>query len=133
MRIILACLVVLMLGVPVQAQEAGPTNAQISDAIDRGVKHLKQLQTPKGDWARAEGASGATALAGWTLLECGVPADDPAVVKAADVVRKSVLESDTTYEIACAVFFLDKLGDPQDERLLLSLGVRLVGGQTRRG
>jgi len=92
---------------------AGPTRAAdkeaVNKAIDRGVAALKRLQGRDGTWPHAE--NGATSLGGLTLLECKVPPDDPAVEKAAAVVREASPRLTHTYSISLAVLFLDRLGD----------------------
>jgi hypothetical protein len=39
--------------------------------------------------------------------------------------------TDRTYDIALAILFLDRLGDPEDELLIESLGLRLMDGQAQ--
>jgi hypothetical protein len=99
----------------------------IDKAIDRGVEHLTKLQQPNGTWAHD--FKGATTLAAWTLLECGVSPNDPRVRKAADFIRGAALQSDWTYELSLAILFFDKLGDPEDEPLIEALALRLLAGQ----
>ena len=60
--------------------------ADIDRAIERGVSALKKRQGEYGTWSHTY-KTGATALAGLTLLECDVPASDKAVQGAAAVVR----------------------------------------------
>ena len=103
----------------------------IDKAIDRGVAALKQLQGRNGTWPHPE--IGATALAGLTLLECKVPADDAAVEKAAAAVREASLRLTHTYSIALSILFLDRLGDSRDIPLIESLTVRLLAGQSAGG
>jgi hypothetical protein len=111
---------------------------KVQQAVDRGVAYLKGLQ--QGDGAWAFGASdltqdvagpnvGATALAGLALLECGVPADDPQVQKAAGVVRGAAPGLAMTYAVSLSLLFLDRLRDVADEVLIDSLAVRLLAGQ----
>jgi hypothetical protein len=73
------------------------------------------------------------ALPGLTLLECGVPASDPVVKKATDIVRKAARAETHTYNLALMILFLDKLGDRQDRRLLQTLAMRLAAGQHPSG
>ena len=100
----------------------------VDKAIDRGVKALRKMQTG-GTWPHRE--IGATALAGLTLLECGASADDRAVRSAADAVRQQCPSLDTTYSIALAILFLDRLGDANDLPLIDSLTIRLIAGQIK--
>jgi hypothetical protein len=104
----------------------------IQRAIARGVFYLRAIQQKDGTWDGGEGA-GPTALAGLTLLECGVPTNDPAVQKAAVAIRKAAVDMANTYHLALAVMFLDRLGESGDVILIESLTVRLLAGQNTRG
>src|SRR5205807_5265577 len=99
--------------------------------------YLKKIQQEDGTWPRQGERGGhqigATALAGWTLLECGEDPNSPAVQKAAQVVRKASVGLTYNYAICLTILFLDKLGDPDDGDLIDSLAVRLLAGQTRKG
>jgi hypothetical protein len=125
---------------------------EITEAIDRGVAYLRKQQGKDGRWPYAPkneqiGASrsvlthpeadkrmvGATALAAWTLLECGAAADDSQVQKAAKVLREDCIRINYTYAMSLAILFFDRLGDPLDEPLIQSLAVRLITSQTSNG
>src|SRR5205085_9154596 len=82
---------------------------QVNHAIDRGVAFLRATQGRRGTWAvpGAPHQIGYAALPGLTLLECGVPANDPAIRLTADAVRRTAGQLDRTYEIALAILFLD--------------------------
>ncbi|HWG46352.1 MAG TPA: HEAT repeat domain-containing protein [Gemmataceae bacterium] len=104
----------------------------IKQAIDRGVTSLRRVQgRDNGQWPHIK--IGATALAGLTLLECGVADDDKAVLRAADAVRRSSITLTHTYSICLSILFLDRLGDPEDVPLIESLMVRLLAGQNSTG
>ncbi|HZT80033.1 MAG TPA: hypothetical protein VFA26_07425, partial [Gemmataceae bacterium] len=103
----------------------------VQRAIDRGVAYLKANQGQDGKWNRRE--IGATALAGLTLLECGVPAKDPSVQAAANAVRNESVQLTETYSLALAIMFFDRLGDPADVPLIESMAVRLMAGQGAQG
>ncbi|MBI1917470.1 MAG: hypothetical protein HYS12_22450 [Planctomycetes bacterium] len=105
--------------------------ANIDKAIDRGVAALKALQARDGTWPHE--TIGATALAGLTLLECQVPANDKSVAAAADVVRRASVTLTHTYSVSLTILFLDRLGDPRDIPLIESLTVRLLAGQSTDG
>jgi hypothetical protein len=110
--------------------------ANIQRAIDRGVVFLKSIQSNEdGMWhfGLPHQSIGATALAGLTLLECDVPASDPAVQKAADVVRQKCINCSYTYSISLAIMFLDRLEEEADVPLIQSMTVRLLAGQTGAG
>ncbi len=104
----------------------------IDRAVDRGVKELKSIQEGDGGWPHTQKA-GATALAALTLLECGVPIDDPAITKAAKVIREAAPTLTYTYTMALSILFLDRLGEAVDQSLIESLTARLMAGQNRNG
>lgn len=112
---------------------ANADDAAIQQAIQRGVQYIKQTQQPGGNWEFEGGHPGMTALAGLTLLECGVPATDHSVRSAALLVRQVALRDNSTYFLALAASFLDRLGDPADEPLLDSIMARLRAGQLKDG
>jgi hypothetical protein len=101
----------------------------IQAAIDRGVNYLKQNQVV----ANADETVGANALAGLTLLECGVPASDPAVQRVTGLVRSASPGLTHTYSLALSIMFLDRLEDPGDVPLIQSMTVRLLAGQNGAG
>ncbi len=103
----------------------------IDRAIDKGVAYLRRSQQKDGRWPLP--AIGATALAGLTLIECGVSADDPAVYRALRAVREEAPGTLTTYSLALAVLFLDRVGDKLDEPLIQLMGVRLLAGENSSG
>src|SRR5205085_8216618 len=76
---------------------------------------------------------GTTLLAALALLESGVPADDPAVQKAVELVRRNLGKITSTYGVSLAVMLLDRLGDPKDEELIRDLALRLVAFQSYSG
>jgi hypothetical protein len=117
---------------------APPVGAQDQEAIklmvNRGVAFLKALQGPQGAWPEDSGrGSGSTSLAALALLECGVPAEDPAIVKAVEVVREASIRETGTYSLSLAIMFLDRLGDSDDVPLIESMAVRLMAGQGSTG
>jgi hypothetical protein len=112
---------------PARAVDPGAVNK----AIARGVALLRTMQRANGTWPHPE--MGATALAGLTLLECGVPADDRAVARAAAAVREASLACTHTYSLSLGILFLDRLADPGDEQLIESMGLRLLAGQSAGG
>lgn len=91
-----------------QAQNA-PSETRIKAAIQKGVAFLKESQLQNGQWAYAfnhDHALGITALAGLALMENGVPADDPAIVKASEIVHRLSIRSSQTYDVSLAILFL---------------------------
>src|SRR5262249_20188333 len=97
--------------------------------------YLRKTQLKTGSWGGGTYAVGYAALPGLTLLECGVPAKDPAVAKAARFVRfySPTLNKHSTYQLSLAILFLDRLGDPKDRKLIQSMALRLVAGQNSAG
>jgi hypothetical protein len=104
---------------------------EVQRAVDRGVEGLRRMQDGEGKWPHSQ--IGATALAGLALLECGVGADDKAIQRAAEAVRRASYLEKHTYSISLSILFLDRLGDPADVPLIESLTVRLLGGQGNDG
>ena len=82
---------------------------------------------------------GFASLPGLTLLECGVPASDPAVQKAAKLVRAEAGSlggpnlNRATYQLALAILFLDRLGEREDEAIIQFLALCLIAGQRADG
>jgi hypothetical protein len=91
---------------------------RINEAIRKGVDSLKKEvlsrdrlyhRSELADVAPANAHHGAIALAGLTLLECGVAPDDPAVQRAAEAIRDAASLIHATYALAAAILFLDRL------------------------
>lgn len=95
-------------------------------AVARGVNFLKAE-------ARKETLLGARALAGLTLLHCGVSVKDAEVRRLAEEVRKQAPRLTKTYEISCCIWFLDRLGDKADRETIRALALNLVAAQGVRG
>jgi hypothetical protein len=130
-----ALLTAILLALPLRAAEKN----DIDKAIENGVAHLKSIQDADGMWHytsvppnKAQDV-GATALAGLTLLECDVPIDDPAILKAVKALREACISLDSTYSLSLCILFLDRLGDADDVPLIESMVVRLMAGQTGAG
>jgi hypothetical protein len=121
----------IALGLLLLAVPAPAAAEPIQQAIDRGVAALKKEQGFNGIWNRW--GIGSTALAGLTLLECGLPPNDPCVQKAADAVREASPSMAHTYTLSLIIMFLDRLGEPADTPLIQALGVRLLAGQNVAG
>jgi hypothetical protein len=117
-----------------QKPVTGLDQAKINAAIDKGVAYLRKTQNPNGTWHNGHGV-GYAAIGGLTLLECGVPANDPAVLKAAKFVRMNAasIRGHETYEMSLAVLFLDRLGDSRDRPMIQGLALRLMAGQLDSG
>ena len=128
---------------PVKAAENAPPpaveQAKIDKAIHDGAWYLANNQLPYGMWTDGKGGTAIghdvayAALPGLTMLECGVPPTYEGVQRAAQFVRLRSPNLAQTYDLALAVLFLDKLGDPRDKELIEVLTMRLVAGQTTNG
>jgi hypothetical protein len=126
---------------PLTAQE----QKRVKKAIEGGIDYLRRTQLATGSWVPGgpdvkldeysvkSYAAGFASLGGLALLECGVPADDHAVQKAAALVRKVGPDLFRTYDVTLSVLFLDRLDDANDRPLLRSLALRLAAGQTDLG
>jgi hypothetical protein len=85
---ILAAAVAACAPVPTEADEK--FRKDVAAAREKAIQFLKKAQGPQGNWEGlvlaflADMDGGATALVTLSLLEAGVPADDPAVKKALD-------------------------------------------------
>jgi hypothetical protein len=137
-----AGLMAVLVGLTSSGTARADRPANIQRAIDRGVAFLKTIQSPEdGMWRYgsvehgppSEHDLGSTSLAGLTLLECDVPPSDPAIQKAADVVRRECINTGQTYSLSLAIMFLDRLGEEADVLLIQSMTVRLLAGQNAYG
>jgi hypothetical protein len=106
---------------------------EIDDAIAKGVWFLKGQVQPDGSWGSPP--VGLTALPGLTLLECGIPGDDPLIRKARDLVRREVVQvgHPRVYQLALAILFLDRLGVYEDDDLIRYLALCVMAGQNPEG
>lgn len=139
--VVLAAMAVLPIEASQPLVEVEPQmQARIDQAIEKGIKYLSALQADSGTWSAQRGAEpgghhpvGYAALPGLTLLECGVPAHDPRIQKAAEFVRSHGPNLYQTYEASLAILFLDRLGNPDDKELIRTLALRLIAGQKPNG
>jgi hypothetical protein len=119
---VLAAVVIVLALTPASAQAQGrgrkpePLVEQVKRSIDRGVKFLRQVQRLEGSWevdVTAAGMKGGwTSLALLALLNAGVPADDPAVARGLEYLRR--LESGMTYVRALQAMAYAEAGRPED-------------------
>jgi hypothetical protein len=117
-------IVAIVAGEPASAQPpAGPLDAaQVLNSIDRGIGYLKREQSPRGHWAEMPGyTGGVSALVTLSLLNAGVPADDPAIVRSLDYLRG--LELERTYVVALQTMVFCA-ADPQKDMVLIDRNVR---------
>jgi len=116
------------------------SQAVIDETVNRAVSFLRKAQNPAGTWGEGKDVGsgggwvvGYTCLAGLALIENGVAKDDPGLRRAQAVVRAGFAKIDSTYEVALAILFLDRMGDPKDKGYIQGLAVRLIVGQTGTG
>lgn len=109
------------------------TQTEIDQAVERGVVYLRSAQEADGGWSYSGYNEGSTALAGLALLESGVKPTDPAILRAARLIRTGGELVTQTYSLALIIFFLDRLDDRQDAPLIVRLGKRLRDGQSANG
>ncbi|MBI5724331.1 MAG: DUF4159 domain-containing protein [Planctomycetes bacterium] len=93
----LAMAVVMAFPPPAGAQDV--SSKQVQEAIERGVAYLRKRQMESGYWPD-DGSypGGSSALAILALLNAGVPANDPAVVKGLD--KLGTIPNQSTYVVA---------------------------------
>ena len=135
-------------GMPGEPPPAGPPakarpadQAAIDRAINLGVGFLQRNQNQQtGSWGTGTDVGGGggwlvgyAALTGLALVECGVPTTDRGLQVAASVVRNNYTKIDSTYEVALAILFLDRMGNAKDRGVIQGLAARLIAGQTGSG
>ena len=62
-----------------------------------------------------------------------MPTSDPGIRLAASGIRGYAHELDSTYEVALAILFLDRLGEKSDSKIIQMLAARLIAAQTATG
>jgi len=106
-------------------------------AVEKGKVWLKaQFATGKNAAAGNNGHNfgiGPAALAGITLLEARVPADDATIKAITAAVREAAYTEHQTYQAALCLMFLDRLEDPSDVPLIQVLAYRILMGQNSAG
>lgn len=107
----------------------------VKESVRRGVEYLTRSQHSSGAWSAWGGSHelGETALSGLALLAAGIPANSPAVLAAARLVRGQAANDPDTYDVSLAIMFLDQLSAAQDEPLIKTLLGNLQGGQRGDG
>jgi hypothetical protein len=118
---------------------------KVNDAVNRGVTYLRnQILNPGGkEYYFADPGAGSVvgvwALAGLTLLECGVPSSDAAVEKVRRRVREETARLTFTYSVALCILFLDRLNqdvatpDPSNREQIQRLAVQMMAAQNANG
>jgi hypothetical protein len=111
----------------------------VQPAVDKGVAFLKARLLSKEVFPIVDNriphqAPGIAGLIGLTLLECGVPATDPAVLRVAEIIREAAPRIHHIYVLSSALFFLNRWNevrplDENDRRLAQSFALRIIAGQ----
>ena len=130
-------LIILLWSASAGAQQPAD-QVTIDQSIERGVKFLRSQQKPAGHWGPGANPKdghgvGYTALTGLVLIECGVPTSDPGIKKAAGIVRGAARDLDSTYELALAILFLDRMKTKSDTQVIQLLAGRLISAQMPSG
>lgn len=83
---------------------------------------------------------GVAGLIGLTLLECGVPPDDPAIAQVAEILHAEAPRMEKNYVLSAALFFLNRWDEslPQglaenDHKLARTFALRIIAGQWSSG
>ncbi|MBX9681851.1 MAG: hypothetical protein K2X38_24085 [Gemmataceae bacterium] len=114
----------------------------VPKATERGVHYLRRTQNADGTFGDPTPGKGSmrlrfpvahAALPGLALLENKVSSDDIAVQNAATLVRNLAPMCQNTYDIGCAILFLGRLGLHADKKLIRTLCLRLMAGQSSLG
>lgn len=109
----------------------------VRQAIDRGVKYLKDHQSKNGSWKGwANEPGGVESLCILALLSSGVPVDDPTVAKGLSYVRKVIEEdrsSSRTYSTALKIMVLCAAQPRNDLLRIKELMATLEGTQIKEG
>src|SRR5262245_13251740 len=113
MNALLLSAAVVFAGSAADAVAAAQLAKKVDPAREKAIKFLKDKQGKGGDWEAetpdrfAMLKGGPTALVTLALLEAGVPADDPAIKKALDYLRK--LKPEFTYVASLRIQVLARL------------------------
>jgi Domain of unknown function (DUF4159) len=139
-HLLLALALTLTLTTLLPAQPQGgseePLADQVRKAIDRGVTFLKNEQQPNGSWPdyipTKQHPGATTAMAILALLNCGVPANDPRIVKGLEYLR--TVKDQSTYARALQTMAFAEAGHPADaERIKQNVDHFLKVGRDKSG
>jgi hypothetical protein len=112
---------------------AGLDQKKIDNAISRGIAFLRMTQSLDGGWGGGVYDVGYASLCALTLLECKVPAGDPAILRAAAFVRVRCSKCDQNYQTSLAILFLDRLHVASDRAVIQGLALRIMAAQEEDG
>lgn len=106
--------------------------AAVDRSIARGVEYLRRTQNDRGGWEEYGGMScGMTALTTLALLNCGLEADDPAIVRAMQYLRR--FSPNETYSVALQTLVFCELKAVADLPRIRRNVQWLTGEQTAKG
>ena len=109
----------LVLAAPAQHQPHADELAlkpEIDAAISKGIEHLMDEQVRDGSWGlHGDFVGGRTGLCLYTLLQCGVSRDHPAIRRA--VRNLDAVDPGTTYATACMILAYDALRMGREDRI----------------
>jgi len=110
-----------------------PRIEKVQPNVEKGVSFLK-AKVPELANMRA----GYAGLNGLALLECGVPSDDPAILRIAEIIRKAAPRMNMIYDLAPSMFFLNCWNERQpltveDRKMARTLVLRIIAGQVSSG
>jgi hypothetical protein len=123
-RLVVLALLTLLIVLPVSAAPPAASDpeqkvvAEINKAIDNGVQYLRRTRDETSQWESywitkgTDMDGGITALATLAMLNCQLPADDPAVAKPLEFLRKVELRK--TYVVALITMCLAEARNPKD-------------------
>ncbi|MHC5542533.1 prenyltransferase/squalene oxidase repeat-containing protein, partial [Singulisphaera rosea] len=127
--------VLLWAWTPTRGADAGPTDAEVNQAISRGLDYVKSQREPQGNWVYSFNHThdlGITALAGLALLENGVERSDPVITSADEVIRTLAPRSNQSYDLALAILFMARVQPEsrgKNDVMIRRLAARLDGGE----
>lgn len=93
----------------------GPADDDIKAATERGIAWLLERQLPDGSWPgpQADRYYGMSALAAYTLLQCGLSKQHPAIRAAIAYVDHHPMTR--TYDVGCTLLAYKAHGDPSKQ------------------
>jgi hypothetical protein len=109
------------------------TGADVKQSIDKAVKFLRTTQAADGRWhyRMPHYSDGSTSLVGLALLNADVPADDPAIERALEVVAES--RNQYTYVVALKAMFLAQADPKKYDREIQQAATWLSEAQLQSG
>lgn len=115
-----------------EPREPRPLAERVNAAIDSGVAFLLATQREDGSWSyQGSHRTGASALAVYALLQCGVPPDDEAVVRGLE--RVGLDDTARTYDTACLLMALAAQDPDRNREWIDELATALVAWQNNAG